>query len=162
MPEIAPIRPDQVGEARRVIYTVAYTVFHEGPSLEEVIARYEHTWPLPDLDDVQGCYCDNGGVFLVMTDAGRIIGTGGIRRLEPRVCEIKRLWLLPDYHGQRLGYQMMLALLEQARARGYQTVRLETAPAYQPRAYAFYHRVGFHDIPRYGDDPDDVGMEMEL
>ena len=145
-----------------MIYTVAHAVFHDPRTLEETIAGYQETWPLRDLDEVETRYFGAGGTFLVMTDAGRIIGTGGIRRLEEGVCEVKRLWFLPAYHGQGLGYRMMLALLDRARALGYATARLETAPAYQPRAYAFYHRLGFHDIPRYGDDPDDVGMEMAL
>lgn len=162
MPQISPLRPDQIPEAKRLIYTVAYEVFNEGPTLEDAIARYHTTWPLRDLDEMQQRYFDCGGAFLVMTEAGRIIATGAIRRLEDGVCEVKRLWLLPAFHGQGLGYRMMLALLELARARGYTTARLETAPLLQPRAYAFYHRLGFQDIPRYGDDPDDVGMELSL
>ena len=75
--------------------------------------------------------------------------------------EIKRLWLLPAYHGQGLGYRMMLCLIEEARRQGYQALRLETSRQ-QARAYAFYRRLGFYDIPRFGDDPDDVALELLL
>ncbi len=145
-----------------MIYAVAHALFHDRETLDESIAYYRQKWSLPDIDNYQQHYVDNGGAFLVMSDAGRIIGTGALHRLEDQVGEIKRLWLLPEYQGQGLGYQMMQALLAVARANGYTKVRLETSPAYQPRAFQFYRQLGFYEIPRYGDDPDDVGMEMEL
>ena len=117
---------------------------------------------LRDLDEYQRGYVENGGTFLVLCENGRIIGTGALRWLEDGVGEIKRVWLLPEYQGQGLGYRMMMALLAAARERGYHTVRLETSPAYQARAVAFYKQLGFYEIPRYGDDPDDVGMELKL
>ena len=162
MPEITPIQPSQTEEARRVIYTVAHYLFHDRDTVEETIAYYKTAWPLPDIADYQHKYRENGGDFLVMTHGGRIIGTGAIWRLEEQVGEIKRLWLLQEYQGQGLGYQMMLRLLAIAREQGYQKVRLETSPAYQARAVAFYQRLGFYEIPRYGDDEADVGMELVL
>jgi putative acetyltransferase len=159
---LTPIQPEQAAEARRVIYTVAHQIFNNADSLEETLTRYAQTWPLHDLDDIPGCYFNNGGTFLVLADGGRIVGTGGFWRLEEHICEIKRVWLLSEYQGRGLGYRLMMALLDEARQMGYTTARLETAPAYQPRAYAFYHRLGFYDIPRFGDDPDDVAMEMRL
>jgi GNAT superfamily N-acetyltransferase len=167
MAEIIPMKAEQVAEARRVIYATAHAVFHEAETLEATTARYATTWPLRDLDDYQHAYVENRGVFLVLMSGGRIIGTGALHLLEegdpgPDVGEIKRVWLLPEYHGQGLGYRMMMALLDAARERGYKKVCLQTSPAYQQRAFAFYQRLGFREIPRYGDDPDDVGMELDL
>ena len=91
-----------------------------------------------------------------------MIGTGAIRYLESGVCELKRFWFLPAFHGTGLGAMLLARLEEIAREMGYHSMRLETSPLYQPRAYAFYHKYGFFDIPRYGDDPDDIGMEKDL
>jgi ribosomal protein S18 acetylase RimI-like enzyme len=162
MPEIQPLRPEQIHEARRVIYATAHHLFHDEDTLEKTIARYQETWPLRDIDDYQNVYCNHGGVFLVAMDGGRIIGTGALRRLDDQTGEIKRLWVLPEYQGRGFGYQLMSALLEAARQAAYSRLRLETSPQYQPRAVAFYRRLGFYEIPRYGDDPDDIGMEMIL
>ncbi len=162
MVEITPLRPGEVEEARRVIYTVAHTQFNQTSTLEDTIIHFATSWPLRDLDDFEHRYVENGGTFLATRDGGRIIGTGALRRLEDGVGEIKRLWLLPEYQGQGLGYKMMTRLLAVARENGYQKVRLETSPAYQPQAVAFYRRLGFYEIPRYGDDPDDIGMELVL
>ncbi len=165
MPEITPLRRDQIAEAKKVIYATAYNIWHDRETLEETIAIYQAEWPLSDIDDFEDKYVNNGGAFLVITDGGRVIGTGALHRLEDTVAEIKRLWLLPEYQGQGLGHQMMEKLMAIAREKGYTKLRLETTPAYQVKAYKFYKKLGFNDIPRYSEAPEDdgqVGMELDL
>jgi putative acetyltransferase len=162
MAKITHLTPEYVAEAKKVIYTTAHEQFPDGETLEESIAHYETAWPLLDIDTYQESYVAKDGAFLIMSENGRIIGTGAVRKLDDEVCEIKRLWLLSEYHGQGLGYHMLVELLNIARRKGYTKVRLETAPSYQQRAFQFYLRFGFREIPRYGDDPWDVGMEMLL
>lgn len=162
--EIAPIRPDQVSAARMVIYTVAYGIWHAGEPKEQVFAKYDEERQLADMEDIQSSYFDNGGTFLVMTTEGTVIGMGALRRYKDQaeIGEIRRLWFLPEYHGQGLGYRMMQALLEIARQKGYRRVRLTTDSVYQSRAYNFYLRLGFRVIPHYGDDPYEISMELQL
>jgi putative acetyltransferase len=162
MPEITPLTRSKIAEAKKAIYTTAHEQFPGGETLEESITYYQTSWPLLDIDSFEESYLARDGVFLVMREGERIIGTGALRRLDEEACEIKRLWLLSVYHGQGLGYRMLVELLNIAREKGYTKVRLETAPSYQHRAYQFYLRFGFHEIPRYGDDPWDVGMELRL
>lgn len=162
MIEIRPIREHETPEAKRVIFTVAFEVFGGADTLEESIAKFSAQGKLSEMDDVQKNYFDNGGTFLVTVDDSRIIGTGAIRRLEEDVCELKRMWLLADYHGQGLGYRMMQELFKSAREKGYKFIRLETDRTVQTRAVNFYKKLGFYEIPRFGDDPDDMGMEMAL
>ena len=162
MIEIRPIQPHEVPEAKLVVFTVAFELFGGADTLEESIAKFSAQGKLSEMDDVQKNYFDNGGTFLVTVDDGRIIGTGAIRRLEEGVCELKRMWLLTEYHGQGLGYRMMQELFKSARERGYKVMRLETDRAVQTRAVNFYRKLGFYEIPRFGDDPDDMGMEMTL
>lgn len=162
MIEIRPVQPHEVPEAKRVIFTVAFEIFGGADSLEESIAKFSAQGKLSEMDDMPKNYFDNGGTFLVTVDDGRIIGTGAIRWLEEGVCELKRMWLLTEYHGRGLGYRMMQELFRIARDMGYKTIRLETDPVVQTRAVNFYKNLGFHEIPRFGDDPDDIGMEMAL
>jgi ribosomal protein S18 acetylase RimI-like enzyme len=72
------------------------------------------------------------------------------------------LWLLFEYHGQGLGYRMMRELIAFARGQGYSRIRLETDRGHQNRAFDFYKRLGFYEIPRYSDSEDDVAMELIL
>jgi len=163
MIEIRPIQPHEIPGAKLVIFTVAYEIFKEASTLEESIAKYSAQGKLSEMDDVQKNYFENGGVFLVTVDDDRIIGTGAIRFLEEGVCELKRMWLLQDYHGQKLGFRMIQELLSIARSKGYKRIRLETDKVVQTRAVAFYTKLGFYEIPRYeGDDPEDMAMELML
>lgn len=162
MIEIRPIQQHEVPEAKRVIFSVAFEIFREASTLEESIAKYSAQGKLSEMDDVQKNYFNNGGTFLVTVSDGRIIGTGAIRFLEEGVCELKRLWLLLEYNKQGHGYRMMEELLRIARQKGYKAMRLLTDPIVQKNAVEFYKRLGFYVIPSFGDDPDDMGMEMML
>ena len=163
MIEIRRIRPDEWPVARRLVYRVAYHVFNETRPLEEMIAHFDSRGTLDDMDDIQKHYFENGGEFLVTTRDGEIIGTGAIRRLDADACELKRLWLLTEYHGRGLGYRMLKELLAIAKERGYKRMQLETDAVAQSRAVEFYKRFGFQEIPVENASPgEDIRMEMEL
>ncbi len=162
MIEIRPIQPHEVTQAKRLIYEVAFHIFHDDMPLEQGIFYYEARGELADMDDIQANYFDNGGTLLVMREGETIFGTGAIRRLDDDTCELKRLWLRLEYHGRGYGFRMMQELLAEARGRGYKKIRLQTDGKFQSRAVAFYRRLGFYEIPFYGGDADDISMEMEL
>jgi len=159
---IRPIQQHEVPEAKLLIFTVAHELFKEAGSLEESIALYTSKGKLGEMDDVQNNYFDNGGTFLVSVSDEKIIGTGAIRYLEEGICELKRLWFRFEYQGQGYGYRMMQELLKVAREKGYKTMRLLTDREVQKKAVSFYKRLGFYEIPSFGDDPDDMGMEMMI
>ena len=162
MIEIRPIKQDEWMTAKRVVYRVAFVIFGRERQLEEFIDFHESIHELKDMDDIQKSYFENGGTFLGMFENGEMICTGAIRRIEQQTCEIKRLWLLNEYHGQGLGYRMLQELLTYARDMGYQRVRLETDPVAQSRALEFYKQAGFYEIPSYSDRGDEQAMEMQL
>ena len=162
MIEIRRIKPDEGPAAKRVIYRVAHDIFQDPRSLEESIAYHESRGELKDMDDIQRNYFEKGGIFLVMLDDNHLIGTGAIRQLEDDICELKRLWLLSQYHGKGLGYRMLQELFSFAREKGYKRIWLQTDAVQQSRALEFYRRLGFHEIPRYTDRTDDIAMEMPL
>jgi ribosomal protein S18 acetylase RimI-like enzyme len=163
MIEIRPIQPDEWAVAKRLVYRVAHIIFNETRPLEDMIAYFDSRGTLDEMNDIQRNYFENGGIFLVMTDHDQIICTGAIRKLDGDTCELKRLWLLTEYHGRGLGYRMLQELLTIARERGYKHMRLETDAVAQSRAVEFYKRIGFHEIPIPNSTPDeDIMMEMAL
>ena len=103
MIEIRRIEPNEWLAAKQLIYRVAREVFNDPRPLEELIDSYEAKGELEDMDDIQHNYFEKGGIFLVLTQDRRIIGTGAIRQLEDKICELKRLWLLTEYHNLTLG-----------------------------------------------------------
>ena len=162
MINIRRIEQHEVHLAKDLIYRVAHQIFRDTRTLDESVAFYEARRQLHDMDDVQKTYFDNDGLFLVMTDEDRIIGTGALRKIDNTICELKRVWLLFEYHGKGFGYRMIQELLSFARERGYQRIRLETDRDDQSRAYNLYKRLGFYEIPRYSDNENDAAMEMIL
>ena len=148
--------------AKQVVYRVAFVIFGSSRSLEEFIAYHESIHELKDMDDIRKSYFDNGGTFLGMFEDEEMICTGALRRIDDGTCELKRLWLLNEYHGQGLGYRMLQELLTIARGIGYKRVRLETDPVAQSRALEFYKRAGFYEIPSYSNRGGEQAMEMYL
>lgn len=155
MIEIRRIERDEWLVAKRVVYRVALDVFNDSRLLDESMAFYEERGELKDMDNIEQSYFENGGIFLVTTENDTVIGTGAIRKLEGGVCELKRLWLLSEYHRKGLGFRMMQELLSFAREQGYQRVRLETDPIYQKRAIEFYKRLGFYEVPILNAHPEE-------
>jgi putative acetyltransferase len=162
MVEIRPLQPDEWMQAKRVVYRVAYVIFGSSRILEDFIAYHESIHELKDMDNIQKSYFQNGGTFLGMFEESEMICTGAIRRLDLETCELKRLWLLTEYHGQGLGYRMLQQLLSVAKNMGYKRMRLETDPVAQSRALQFYKQIGFYESPGYSDRTDEVAMEMML
>jgi GNAT superfamily N-acetyltransferase len=162
MIEIRPIQPDEWMTAKRIVYRVALPLFGRGRPLDEFISYHESIHELKDMDDIHNSYFENGGTFLGMFKDGEMICTGALRRITAETCELKRLWLLDEYHGQGLGYKMLQELLTIARGMGYKRVWLETDPIAQSRALQFYKQAGFYQIPTYSGRGDEQAMELYL
>jgi len=98
-------------------------------------------------------------VFLVATTpAGRPVGCGALRRLDAHSAEVKRMYVEPASRGSGVAAALLRSLEQQARTRGWTTLRLETGPA-QPDAIRFYEREGYRPIPLYGAY---VGSDLSL
>ena len=98
-----------------------------------------------DLYDLKGHYGDLGGDFSVMLDDDRIIGTVAIHNMGNRVCELRKMYLDPEYRRRGLGKQLLEYSLAKARELGFNRVTLETASALK-EAVALYESYGFKRI----------------
>jgi putative acetyltransferase len=161
MIRIRPIRVQEVPAAKHMILSVAYNIYGWDGTLEESIRHFEESGEFRDMDEVQKHYFENDGLFLAVLDDNRVIGTGAIRRLDASACELKRMWLLEAYHGRGIGYQVFMQLLNFARSKNYEVMRLQTSPE-QIRALAFYRRLGFHEIDSYNEKLDEISMELKI
>jgi GNAT superfamily N-acetyltransferase len=93
-----------------------------------------------------------GGGFLVLSEAGRAVAGGGVKRLDARACEIKRMYVVREARGRGVGRALLVALEELARDLGYAVVRLDTG-AKQPGAKRMYLRAGYAEVPDYNRNP---------
>lgn len=106
-----------------------------------------------EIDGLPGDYAPPRGVLLVACqDGGEPVAMIALRPLDRRTGEMKRLYVSPPARGRGLARTLILRLLDEARALGYQEIRLDTLPM-MGDAQALYATLGFVDIPPYYDTP---------
>jgi putative acetyltransferase len=101
---------------------------------------------------------DGRGAFLVAYISGQPVGCGAVRRIDPAVAEIKRMYVAPEARGRGVGRQVLMELEAEARRLGATRLVLETGPR-QPEALALYSRAGFVEVPNFGEY---VGCEFSV
>jgi ribosomal protein S18 acetylase RimI-like enzyme len=102
-----------------------------------------------------------GGVILLGLVCDEPAGVIALKPLTPlrsafpgeRACEMKRLWVRPQFRGLRLGYMLSERLIEQAQTRGYTAIYLDTMPATMQAANGIYVGLGFAPVERYAGNP---------
>jgi putative acetyltransferase len=92
-----------------------------------------------------------GALFLAWGDAGPV-GIVGLKPLEPKIAEIKRLFVVPEARGRRIGPSLLRRALGEARRLGYAAVRLDSHRPSMGAAIALYRRLGFREAAPYGPD----------
>ncbi|MFZ0063225.1 MAG: GNAT family N-acetyltransferase [Pyrinomonadaceae bacterium] len=116
-----------------------------------------------EVAELPGDYAlPSGRLLLALADDGEAAGCAALRDLADGVCEMKRLFVRPDFRGQRLGWQMAEMILAEARAIGYEHIRLDTLPGKMDRAIVMYRTLGFKDIAPYYNNPVAGAAFMEL
>jgi GNAT superfamily N-acetyltransferase len=106
--------------------------------------NFEH-----ELADLAEMYGPPGGRMLIAEDGHEFAACVGLRRFDDSTCEMKRLYVRPAYRGVGLGRRLVLAIMAQGRALGYERMRLDTL-AKMAEAQRLYKSVGFRPIPPYG------------
>jgi len=110
----------------------------------------------PDLNDIAESYRD--ALFLVAKQNGRVVGCGALVPHDADTAEVKRMSVAAELRRQGLGRRILMALCEQARARGFQRIILETTKTWD-EVIAFYRAFGFQ-ITHHRDG--DVYFELDL
>jgi putative acetyltransferase len=99
--------------------------------------------------------------LLVARWNGALAGCGALHDLGNGICEMKRLFVRPQFRGHRIARTLAETLIAAARERGYRAMRLDTLPM-MTAAMALYESLGFVDIEPYVFNPIEKSRYMEL
>lgn len=99
--------------------------------------------------------------ILIARDGEEAAGCVALRKLDPNVCEMKRLFVRDAFRGRGLGKALAEALIAEATRRGFQRMRLDTLPPMRT-AMALYETLGFREIEPYRFNPIAGSRFMEL
>ena len=117
-----------------------------------------------ELADLPGDYAPPSGRLLLATLEGQLAGCVALHKLAGAdgACEMKRLYLRPQFRGKGLGRVLAGRIISEARALGYRRMRLDTVEPVMRDAVAMYRRLGFHEIAPYCANPIPGALYMEL
>jgi putative acetyltransferase len=130
------------------------------PEVRELLREYAAGVGVPldfqgfdrEVAELPGAYTPPRGALLVARHGAELAGCVALRPLDEQTCEMKRLFVRPAARGLGLGERLALAVLGEARDRGYRRMRLDTLPSMAP-AQGLYERLGFRDIDPYTANP---------
>lgn len=103
----------------------------------------------------------DGYEFLLLAKRGdKPIGAVALKEHSSDVCEMKRLYVLPEGQGTGAGRLLCEHLMQEAKARGYKTMLLDSLKRLDA-AVALYRKLGFEEIEPYNFNPEDDVVYMK-
>ena len=116
-----------------------------------------------ELANLPGDYAPPEGCLLLAWWNDQIAGCVALRELNRERCEMKRLYVRPQFRSLEIGKTLAGEIIEEARKVGYTWMRLDTVPSMK-RARALYESLGFKRIPPYRHNPiaGVVFLELQL
>lgn len=114
-----------------------------------------------ELEGLPGAYAPPMGTLLLARAAGEAAGCIGVRPLDVERCEMKRLYVRPQYRGAQLGRQLAERVIAFARGAGYRSMVLDTLPQ-MVAATRLYRELGFVPCAPYYDNTPVNSTSLEL
>lgn len=140
--ELRPIEPRDDAAVAAVIRQVMPEFGASGPGF----ALHD-----PEVNGMSAAYAVPGRAYWVVVDeAGRVLGGAGIAPLDggiPGVCELRKMYFLPEARGRGVGERLLRRCLAFAQQAGYRTCYLETL-AGMTQAQKLYRRLGFQPLDK--------------
>jgi putative acetyltransferase len=113
--------------------------------IEHNVPKVGTAYADPQLDYMFEAYSEPNSMYFVVELNDKIIGGAGIAPLangSAEICELQKMYFLPETRGLGIGSKMMEVCLEKAKNLGFKKCYLETMP-YMEAAQKLYVKSGF-------------------
>ena len=115
-----------------------------------------------ELAELPGDYAPPEGCLFLADFGGEAAGCVALHKIDDDVCEMKRLYVRPQFRGKGLGKALAEHIIHKAREIGYKKLRLDTVEPVMRAAVAMYRQLGFREIAPYRPNPIEGALYMEL
>ncbi len=155
--EIVPAY-DRQRDMRELVKEYTDMILEQGEDVRRCLTSQHLDEELADMNKKYGP--PYGRMYLALVD-GKVAGTVALARNDEDYCEIKRLYLRPEYRGMHISGKLVEKVIGDAREIGYRHMRLDTFP-FMEAAIRLYESYGFRFIDRYNDNPAESAIFMQL
>ena len=116
-----------------------------------------------EMANLPGDYAPPTGRLLLAFHDDKPAGCVAVRKLDGNICEMKRLYVLPEFQGSGIGKSLAQEIITEAKGLNYAKMRLDTMPK-MASAQNLYRSLGFKEIApyRFNPEPGAVFMELDL
>ena len=115
-----------------------------------------------ELAGLPGGYSPPDGRLVLATHGPQLAGCVALHKLHDEICEMKRLYVRPQFRGRGLGRVLAERVVADAREIGYKRLRLDTVEPVMKDAVGLYRKLGFTEIAPYRENPIAGALYMEL
>ena len=114
-----------------------------------------------ELAELPGRYAPPTGRLLLAYKSADLAGCVALRAVGDGICEMKRLYVRPQFRRAGLGRTLSLRIIAAAREANYERMRLDTLESMH-EAIRLYESLGFRRIEAYYNNPSGIAVFMEL
>lgn len=115
-----------------------------------------------ELASLPGDYAPPDGRLVLAIQREAAAGCVALHKIDADRCEMKRLYVRPQFRGLGLGLNLAQRVIAEARKIGYKYLRLDTVEPKMATAVAMYRRLGFREIAPYRANPIEGALYLEL
>lgn len=128
------------------------------PNFREYLLQQNYEHELRHPEEKYGM--PEGRLYLLLVD-NQPAGCIGLRKIDDENCELKRMYIRPQFRRQGLADLLLRQLISDARKIGYRRILMDTFP-FLETAIRLYQRHGFREVPSYNGSPMEELIYMQL
>ncbi|KXK49589.1 MAG: GCN5-related N-acetyltransferase [Chlorobi bacterium OLB5] len=151
--EIIPVNSPELTEAAKMLFRD----YEKWLNVSLCFQGFEE-----EVNTLPGKYAPPEGRLYIVRQNEKYTGTIALRKIDEGICEMKRLYLIPECRGKGIGHKLVSLIIDDARKIGYKKMRLDTIKEKMPKAVEIYKKYGFKEIEPYYHNPNPHTLFMEL